>query len=51
MSSAGGIDFQSLVDGAGRHVICAKIDDLSLPIGRVLFADTLQVMDKDLQVL
>jgi hypothetical protein len=28
-----------------------KIGDLSLPIGRVLFADTLQVMDKDLQVL
>ena len=30
-----------------------EIDDLSLPIGRILFADTLQVlvMDKDLQVL
>jgi hypothetical protein len=28
-----------------------EIDDLSLPIGRVLFADTLQVMNKDLQVL
>ncbi len=31
--------------------ICAEIDDLSLSIGRILFADTLQVMDKDLQVL
>ena len=28
-----------------------EIDDLSLPIGRILFADTLQVIDKDLQVL
>ncbi len=47
MSSAGGIAFQSLVDAMSS----VKIDDLSLPIGRVLFADTLQVMDKDLQVL
>ena len=49
ISSAGGIAFQSLA--LGRHVICAKVNDLVLPGGRILFADTLQVIDKDLQVL
>ena len=28
-----------------------EVDDPALPGGRILFADTLQVMDKDLQVL
>jgi hypothetical protein len=37
MSSAGGIAFQSLVDAMSS---VWKIDDLSLPIGRILFADT-----------
>jgi hypothetical protein len=49
VSSAAGTAVQSRA--SGRYVICGEVDDPALPSGRISFADTLQVMDKDLQVL
>ncbi len=36
---------------SGRYAIRGDVDDPALPSGRILFADTLQVMDSDLLVL